>query len=118
MKASSSRKVVFRLAKVRECRLTACFSVLPGGRTRRIDPSAIRTPETLCCRCMLSTELPVGLLSLAHALGHPRASFRYNLDMVSRNLSFEKTDSSLLGCGSSAVVYKGMLDGGPVAVKV
>ncbi len=40
------------------------------------------------------------------------------MDLTSQNLAFEKTDASILGCGSSAVVYKGMLDDKPVAVKV
>ena len=43
---------------------------------------------------------------------------RYTVDLTSQNLAFEKTDASVLGCGSSAVVYKGMLDDKPVAVKV
>ena len=43
---------------------------------------------------------------------------RYTLDTVSRSLVFDKTDASLLGCGSSAIVYKGVLDDKPVAVKV
>ena len=40
------------------------------------------------------------------------------MDLTSQNLAFEKTDASVLGCGSSAVVYKGMLGDKPVAVKV
>ena len=43
---------------------------------------------------------------------------RYTVDLTSQNLAFEKTDASVLGRGSSAVVYKGMLDDKPVAVKV
>ena len=43
---------------------------------------------------------------------------RYTVDLTSQNLALEKTDASILGRGSSAVVYKGMLDNKPVAVKV
>jgi hypothetical protein len=39
------------------------------------------------------------------------------VDLTSRILAFEKTDASILGCGSSAVVYKGILDDKPVAIK-
>ncbi len=42
---------------------------------------------------------------------------RYTVDLTSQNLAFEKNDASVLGRGSSAVVYKGMLEDKPVAIK-
>ncbi len=93
------------------------MSAPPGGRTRQSGSSANRSLETPCCRCTPTvSRIPISPGSFAR----PRRSLRrrYTVDLTSQNLAFEKTDASVLGCGSSAVVYKGMLDNKPVAIKV
>ncbi len=45
-------------------------------------------------------------------------SIRYTLDASTSVLAFDDSDASLLGNGSSASVYRGKLNGQPVAVKV
>ncbi len=45
-------------------------------------------------------------------------SIRYTLDAATSVLAFDDSDASLLGTGSSASVYRGKLNGQPVAVKV
>ncbi len=99
------------------CRSRACLSAPPGGRRRQSGSSANQSLETPCCRCTLTISL---MSSLPGSHARPRRSFRrrYTVDLSSQNLAFEKTDASVLGRGSSAVVYKGMLDNKPVAIKV
>ena len=46
------------------------------------------------------------------------AAIRYTLDASTSVLAFDDSDASLLGTGSSASVYRGNLNGQPVAVKV
>ena len=43
---------------------------------------------------------------------------RYTLDTAVTGLTYDKSDAAVLGTGTSAIVYKGMLGDLPVAVKV
>jgi hypothetical protein len=45
-------------------------------------------------------------------------SIRYTLDAPTSVLAFDDSDASLLGTGPSASVYRGKVNGQPVAVKV
>ena len=63
---------------------------------------------TLC-----SAKAAVAFSGLSEAERH-----RYTLDTEVTELTYDKSDAAVLGTGTSAIVYKGMLGDMPVAVKV
>ena len=63
---------------------------------------------TLC-----SAKAAVAFSGLSEAERH-----RYTLDTEVTELTYDKSDAAILGTGTSAIVYKGMLGDMPVAVKV
>jgi hypothetical protein len=110
---------VYGFVRIRVCAASwiSSFSKSPKTASRLPRSRPRNRRATKCSHCTLRRcDLRSRALPCTRSLRC--AAIRYTLDASTSVLAFDDSDASLLGTGSSASVYRGNLNGQPVAVKV